>query len=552
MHIHTAKQIPRFLHKSKTWIIWMFIPLALSSFTHLWNPMGFPVLHVDESHNMRRAMQVMQGLGPQESKSTYDYGYDHPYFGQLILAAAFSLINYPDSLNPSINTQSIEMLFLVPRVLMGIFAVVDTFLVYKIVETRYSRRAAFISSTLFAVMPLSWILRGLYLDSIELPFILLSILFAIYCAKRSESEYRPNIGNNKNIILILLSGIFLGLAIFTKMPIFTMIPLIVYIILKSSRDTDGKKGSYSKNARISSKLKVLGIWFIPVALIPLIWPAYALSLGQLDDLVDGLLFQTTREGGKDLRHSVLLVAKIDPVLLGAGAIGLIYSVMKKDYFILLWAFPYLIFLYFIGWVVNFHWAILLPVLTIVAGTLIEDMIKRIGSRKFIWPFPYIIISSVAIFGFAISITLITSNVNNSYIELYLFTVLELGDHMADTNQQHENQYTTMIGSHRTRALVWIPMYIFNDKVIFRETDIPGDNFTKPVETKKFLIFADSHLFPRLTSTEQSDKDMRITKLYYNNSDAIATFIDEESDRYIFMNIGENHAFGQFVEVRANY
>ncbi len=39
-------------------------------------------------------------------------------------------------------------------------------------------------------------------------------------------------GSNKNIILLLLSGIFLGLAIFTKMPVFTMIPLIVFIILK--------------------------------------------------------------------------------------------------------------------------------------------------------------------------------------------------------------------------------------------------------------------------------------------------------------------------------
>ena len=86
--------------------------MALSAFTHLWNPVGFPVFHVDEGHYMRRAMQVLQGLGPQESKITYDYGYDHPYFGQIFLAAVLSLINYPDSLNPSVNTHSIELLFL--------------------------------------------------------------------------------------------------------------------------------------------------------------------------------------------------------------------------------------------------------------------------------------------------------------------------------------------------------------------------------------------------------------------------------------------------------
>ncbi len=83
------------------------------------------------------------------------------------------------------------MLYLVPRVLMGILAVVDTFLVYKIAETRYNRKVAFISATLFAVMPSTWFLRRIYLDSIALPFILLSILFAVYYAKKSKSDYDP-------------------------------------------------------------------------------------------------------------------------------------------------------------------------------------------------------------------------------------------------------------------------------------------------------------------------------------------------------------------------
>ena len=62
---------------------------------------------------------------------------------------------------------------------MGILAVVDTFLVYKISERRYNRNVAFIASVLFAVMPLSWLLRRILLDSILLPFLLSSILIAI-------------------------------------------------------------------------------------------------------------------------------------------------------------------------------------------------------------------------------------------------------------------------------------------------------------------------------------------------------------------------------------
>ena len=119
------------------------------------------------------------------------------------------------------------------------------------------------------------------------------------------------------------------------------------------------------------------------------------------------------------------------------------------------------------------------------------------------------------------------------------------------NHQDNSEGTTIIGSHRTRALIWIPMYIFKDNVTFRETDIPNDNFTEPVRTKKFVLIADSNLLSRLTSTDQNERDRRLTELYYNNSDTIATFIDKVSNRFDFMNIESNYGFGWFVDVRAN-
>jgi hypothetical protein len=284
----------------------------------------------------------------------------------------------------------------------------------------------------------------------------------------------------------------------------------------------------------------------------MIWPAYAISVGQLGELIDGVIYETQREGQEDLRSSILLIAQIDPVLLVLGAAGVIYAVIKKDYFILLWAFPYLIFLYFIGWVVDFHWIVLLPLLCIAISNLIENLTKKFTPKKYTNILPYIIVSSVAIFGFLSTIILTSSNLNNSYFDLYLFITRELGSHHLDANQQDGNQGTTIIGSHRTRALIWIPKYIFNDNVIFRETDIPNDNFTKPMLTKKYIIVADSKLLSRLTNAEQDERDIRITKLYYNTSQTVASFIDEESNRYTFMNIGQNHGFGPFIEVRANY
>ena len=76
-----------------------------------------------------------------------------PYFGQIFLAGALAIIGYPDSLNPSSDIKSIETLYMVPRVLIGLLAVVDTFLLYKISERLYNRNIAVIASILFAVMP---------------------------------------------------------------------------------------------------------------------------------------------------------------------------------------------------------------------------------------------------------------------------------------------------------------------------------------------------------------------------------------------------------------
>ena len=86
---------------------------------------------------------------------------------------------------------------------MGILAVLDTYLLYKITEVRYNRKVAFITAVLFAVMPMTWILRRMYLDTLLMPFLLSSILFAL-CAR--------TIGNlNRLVILTKMSwSYFLG------------------------------------------------------------------------------------------------------------------------------------------------------------------------------------------------------------------------------------------------------------------------------------------------------------------------------------------------------
>jgi hypothetical protein len=70
----------------------------------------------------------------------------------------------------------VESLYLLPRTIMGILAIIDTILVYKISERRYNMHVAF---TLFAVMPITSLLMRVLLEKIQLPFLLASIFLQI-------------------------------------------------------------------------------------------------------------------------------------------------------------------------------------------------------------------------------------------------------------------------------------------------------------------------------------------------------------------------------------
>ena len=259
---------------------------------------------------------------------------------------------------PSGNTiHSIEMLYLIPRVLIGLLAVLDTFLVYKIAEHRYNNRTiALIASILFAVMPITWVLRKILLESLLLPLLLSSILLALYVSKdQIRRNHNRNMLmimiKNKNTLLVLLSGIFLGLAILTKIPVFTMIPLVGYLVYTSS----------------NKQWKIVGLWLIPVILIPLSWPIDAIFNGDFDLWVKDVIWNTQRQNttedsavGGTLLTSLKYLFQVEPVLLILGFAGIFFAEIKRDFLILLWVAPFLVFLFIINFVSFFHLIPLLP------------------------------------------------------------------------------------------------------------------------------------------------------------------------------------------------
>jgi hypothetical protein len=566
IHFNTFRKY----HDSSLFLI--IVPLILSSFTHLWNPIGFPAIWVVEGQYLQRAMSVLDGFDLHESNDINPRPYDHPFFGQFFLAGVFSMIGYPDLFstnNPSSEIEAentIKILYSVPRILMGLLAVVDTYLVYKIAEYRHNKTVAFIAAVLFAVMPITWILRKILLESILLPFLLLSILFALYGNKYSihfkfdRNIWRSKIENQGIAFLVLLSGIFLGLSIFTKVPVFTMIPLVGYLICNC---TNINQSDNSKNNNHHIDVKKIGLWFIPVILIPLIWPIYSILTDDFDLWLKDMTWNMQREYvdndravGSSLLNSLDYVFQVDPIIFLLGCASIIFSYIKKDHFVLLWIVPFLIFLFIIDFVSFFHLILLLPAICISAARLIVDLSNRVTRIKFQRILPFAIISIIGVFGLGSIAILITLNVNSSYFDVYTFVVQYLAnDHnQLNKNKDQETLETVnedkliMLGRHWARGYFWIPKHVFDINIDFKRID-QADDIPVPGVTDKILLIVDNRV-----RNSVSDRDMSTVQkyYYYYTIIPIATFKDKtinyDTSKYPYASMSENHDV-RWVQIR---
>ena len=455
------------IHGRHNRLILLSIPLVLSFFVHLWNPLGFPSPDFDEGIYMRRAMHVIEGQGPQELEDSFAL-YDHPYFGQLFLAAALAITGYPESLHPlPTMMHSIETLYLIPKILMALLAVVDTFLLYKIAERRYSNvRIALIGSILFAVMPISWLLRDIWLEPIQLPLLLCSILFATSVQRRKIGAKNilenKNIGGQKNFVLIILSGIFLGLAIFTKVPAFTMIPLVGFAVMAAS----------------NRSFRVVSMWILPVIVIPLVWPVYSIISGQFSSWLHGIYFQSTREG-LFLFDSLTHVLNIDPFMIGLGLTGLLFAVIKKDLFIVLWIIPFLLFLYYIGTTAYFHLIPILPALCLGSARLIDSLLNLVSDKRNQKFLSFATVSSLVGFGLISTIPIISQNANPSLIEASAF----ISKYLSENTTRTSHNLTTVISN---PFYLWIPQYVYDQNGYF----VPYYSIVS-IKTDKVLLVKDN-------------------------------------------------------------
>jgi hypothetical protein len=529
---------------------------------------------------MRRALQVLEGSGHQEPSSAFNgyHPYDHPYLGQILVAFMLKIANYPSSLDSmSAEASSIQMLHLIPRVFMGILAVIDTFLVYKITKLRYNRNLALAASILFAVMPMTWLLRRILLDSIFLPLVLSSIFFAVkYNVKMNINGKHYN-----EMSTVLLSGIFLGLAIFTKIPTITMVPLVVYLVITSI--------SNNHNNNNSMKWRTLGIWFIPVILMPAIWPAYALLYGQFEQWVDGISWQSSRVP-RSLLDTIKSVFEIDPVMTTLGILGVVWTTIRRDFFSLLWVLPYMMFLGLTGYSQYIHIALLLPSFSMVAAILVRDFsdklrpmilyvltefsrmapFKSSGEKKptshqlemymlptpsgepqptgqpnqkapkinsFLSSFPLwlFLLAVVIVFGLINTSILITTNVNSSLYEAYAAFVKYLPSGK-DTN--NEDGVTLITAVKWGTYFYWIPKYVFDKELAFLDEKRFFIGSKDAPSTEKIITIGGK--------TDKDDDEINIVLI--GRMDNIARHFDYE--KYPYNNMKYNELGN--LDMKANY
>lgn len=514
--------------KDKSMIL-LLIPLLLSAYTHLWNPTGFPGIWVVEGQYLQRAMYVLEGQGLHEPIQLYEHPYDHPYFGQIFLAGLLALSGYQYSLgvlsdSTDITAGTITQLHLVPKLIMGILAIIDTFLLYKITEKQYGKNVALVASVLFAVMPITWVLRKILLESLLLPFLLSSILLAIYVNTNYLSYKTTGIHKIKNVFtkplsLVLISGVFLGLCIFTKLPLLTMAPLLAYII-------------YKKGMR----LRYFSLWVVPLILIPLIWPIHALLIGEINLWIKDIEWNSQREDlntntamSSILINSLKYLYLIDPVLLISGLLGILYAFIKRDYFILLWTIPLLLFLFAINFVSFFHLIPIIPAFCIASAKMLVDLLDTIKNGKIKQLAPIVVISVLGLFGLTSTTILITSNVNTTYFNIYasltdyLIDESKVNDGNSEKKDINKEQEITIIGRHWTRSFYWIPKFVFDLEIDFKKINQVKD-IPLPQENDKIVLIVDGKLHPSLEKQKYIDNTSlrRVTT-------PIATFTDTTMD-----------------------
>ena len=363
-----------------------------------------------------------------------------------------------------------------------------------------------------------------------------------------------------------------------------MIPFVGYLVFSTDK---------SNNIKHIKNLKTVGLWLIPVILIPTIWPIYSISVGEFSDWRSDVQWQEGRSG-EGIR-SLIGIYDMDPVLVVLGLLGLFFAAAKRDYFVFLWIISFLVYTWFSGWAIKFHYISLLPALCISSAVLIGKLseVRIMKSKKESLPaisdyfdlserknltnraglntggtkkdsfcstirtylssttLAVILVSGIVIFGLVVTSALVTSDLNSTYYEVIAFMT-----QLLPSEKDTEDKKVTVVFHRNVRDLLWIPKYVFDKDYGYRMNDAKIASWEVPIETERVTLLKERWLMRDLDSESTASGIIAIKELY-KNTEPKKTFEEKRSynnflPRPYDSNIAENRGLGRTSEVRANY
>ena len=184
----------------------LIITIIVSAFLRLWQIGGYMIYLGDEGRDDLVVYNILHGhltlLGPTSSVGGFFLG---PFYYYL-MAPFLWLSNY----NP-----------VGPSIMVAIFGVITTFLVYKMGEKTFSKKVGLISAFLYAISPIVIIYSHSSWNPNVMPFFTIATLYSLYFGL-----------TKKNWKYIVLSGIFFGITMqLHYIEIFLSVMMFFYILL---------------------------------------------------------------------------------------------------------------------------------------------------------------------------------------------------------------------------------------------------------------------------------------------------------------------------------
>src|SRR3990170_6008156 len=322
--IRAGSRFDRILGKAST-------PLAIIAsvalLVHFPNLLSYPAWFFDEGAYLTFSNQWLR-----TGQLTY---YGHPFVPLAVLAALFATVDLSS--------------YLIPRILMTAFSVVDGVVLYKIGRALYSKGEGFalVASLIYVASPLSArYLRLVVVDNFMTLFLLASFLLIV-------TQPRDKI----------ISALLFGGALASKQTALFFVPALLLYFRHQKRTASS-----------------VVIWLLFAAIVPALWVIYGVyQLGGPAQFLASQFGLTALGGERAVNAGSLILQRItsrDPFLF-VGLAGVVWALYRRDWTVVL---PITYLVSFVVLFIKISVVYLIPVLpffSLLAAGFLFDIVKRL-------------------------------------------------------------------------------------------------------------------------------------------------------------------------------